>query len=255
MLAGVAFLLGPAPTRAQPKPADKKHPPPPQIVFSDPLAITPGSTTKLKLRGLHLDTITDLSVGEPRSTGKILGNSTKATVPNNLPAKLYGDNQIEVEVTLPADVAGATVTITVTGPGGTSKAHRLIVNDDTPRLVAKKGRISGFAQAMALPQFPVVVEGQIEASGVVDVYSFTANEGEQFTFEIQAARFGVPLDSILTIYDEQARQLAYNDDFADSVDSQIRFTAPRTGTFYVVVTDAHDLGGPTHLYRLLARRD
>jgi hypothetical protein len=249
---GHGYSLGYA--HAQPKPTEKKAPPPPQIVFSDPLAVTPGTTTKLKLRGLQLDTITQLSVGEPRTSGRIVGKPGQVAVPNNLPVHLYGNSHIEVELTLPADVAGATLPITVTGPGGTSKVHRLIINDDTPR-VSKKGRIAGFAQAMPLLTIPVVVEGRIEENGLVDVYSFKARAGERFVFEVQAARFGVPLDSLLTVYDEQIRQLAHNDDFADSADSQIRFTAPGDGTYYLVVADAHDLGGPTHLYRLLVRRE
>ena len=30
---------------------------------------------------------------------------------------------------------------------------------------------------------------------------------------------------------------------------------PRDGTYYIVLIDAHDLGGPSHVYRLLVRAE
>ena len=66
-------------------------------------------------------------------------------------------------------------------------------------------------------------------------------------------RHGTALDSILTLYDAAGRELASNDDIEASVDSRLEVTLPRDGPYYVSVIDAHDQGGPAHVYRLVVR--
>ena len=41
-----------------------------------------------------------------------------------------------------------------------------------------------------------------------------------------------------------------NDDITDSTDSRLEYTVTKDGIYYLVVTDAHDQGGPAHVYRL-----
>ena len=37
------------------------------------------------------------------------------------------------------------------------------------------------------------------------------------------------------------------------MDSRLEVTLPRDGPYYVSVIDAHDQGGPAHVYRLIVR--
>jgi hypothetical protein len=58
---------------------------------------------------------------------------------------------------------------------------------------------------------------------------------------------------VLTLYDAQGRQLACNDDAGGSSDSRLECTLPRDGPYFLTLLDAHDTGGPTHVYRLVTR--
>jgi hypothetical protein len=86
----------------------------------------------------------------------------------------------------------------------------------------------------------------------VDVFRFDGNAGQKVICEVFAARFGSPLDSILTLYHAKGGQLASNDD-EGSTDSRLEITLPKKGVYYLSLIDAHDQGGPAHVYRLVVR--
>ena len=68
-----------------------------------------------------------------------------------------------------------------------------------------------------------------------------------------AARYGSGLDAALTLYDAAGQQLASNDDRGDNLDPRLEVTLPRAGVYYLSLIDAHDTGGPAHVYRLVVR--
>jgi hypothetical protein len=70
-------------------------------------------------------------------------------------------------------------------------------------------------------------------------------QGQKLVFEVLAARYGSPLDSILTLYDDGGRIIGTNDDHDGSPDSRLAVTLPKTGVFYLSLADAHDQGGPS----------
>src|SRR5215475_2090485 len=74
----------------------------PQVIVASPLGVPTGKATKLTLRGLKLDTATDVRIRTPKATAKVLSKG-KATVPNMQDPRKVGDTQIEVELTLAAD--------------------------------------------------------------------------------------------------------------------------------------------------------
>jgi hypothetical protein len=224
---------------------------PPQVVVAMPLALEPGKTTKLTLRGVKFDNITEIRLHEPKSTGKVLGKGKKVPVPNNANAAHVGDSEIDVEITLPREVAGSTVSFSVIGPGGESKPHRVIVKDDTP-IVAEKEPNDGFKNAQAVT-WPCVIEGSIRQPQDVDAFRFDGKEGERLHFELQANRFGSPVDGILTLYDDAGRVLAIADDSPQSIDPILTITLPKTGSYHLALLDAHDQGGSIYLYRLIIR--
>ena len=53
--------------------------------------------------------------------------------------------------------------------------------------------------------------------------------GQRLVCEVLAARHGSALDSLLTLYDADGRQVATNDDTAGSTDSRLEVTLPRDG--------------------------
>jgi hypothetical protein len=84
------------------------------------------------------------------------------------------------------------------------------------------------------------------------VYSFQAKMGRYYLFEVLANRVGLPLDSLLEIYDADGKKLAEADDDLLSKDSKIYFQAPADGTFYILVRDLLARSGERFVYHLRA---
>jgi hypothetical protein len=231
---------------------DKKKAPKkdePQVVMAIPLGVSPGKTTRVTLRGFKLDTAKELRFPDPKVTAKILSKG-KALVPDKNPDKV-GDTQLVAEITLPEGLPGEPLPVVVVTPSGESKPHALLVETALP-VLAEKEPNDGFRQAQPIP-VPSAVDGQIERPRDVDVFRIEGRAGQRLLLEVLAARHGSALDSILTVYDAAGREIASNDDSEGSVDSRLEVTLPRDGPYYVSLIDAHDQGGPAHVYRLIVR--
>lgn len=104
--------------------------------------------------------------------------------------------------------------------------------------------------------FPIVVNGTISQAGDVDFYHIRGANNRPMVFEVFARRLASPLDSILTIYDGDGKQVASNDDYEDPAsgltthhaDSRVTIKVP--GDCFVRVADAQNQGGPNYVYRL-----
>ena len=188
---------------------------------------------------------------DPKGAAKILSKG-KAPLANKEKDDLprYGDTQVEVEVTLSADYAGPTVPLTVVTPAGESPPHALMV-DHEPVLPEKEPN-NGFRNAQPV-QIGQTIEGVVNPSSDVDVFRIDGKEGQQIVLEVFAARYGSPLDSMLTLYDADGRIVAANDDIDGTADSRIEATLPRAGPYYVSVVDANDVGSTANVYRLVIR--
>jgi len=69
--------------------------------------------------------------------------------------------------------------------------------------------------------------GRIDKPGDRDFYRLHASKGQGFTFEIEAHRYGSPLDSFLSLQDPSGKELNSNDDgTAIGKDSKLEWTAP-----------------------------
>ena len=241
LLAGMAVLVVAA---APKKPDDVK----PKVIVAAPLGLTPGKTTKLLVRGLKLDKATEVHLLDPKGKVKILSKG-KAPLPNKEKDDVgrYGDTQIQIEATLSADYAGPTVSFTVVTPSGESPPHTLFV-DHTP-IIAEKKPNNGFQKAQPI-RLGQTIEGVVNPAADVDVFRFDGKQGQQVVVEVFAARYGSPLDSLLTLYDAEGRIVASNDDVDGTADSRIEATLSATGAYYVSVVDANDVGSPSNVYRL-----
>jgi hypothetical protein len=230
---------------------DKKPDPKegPKVLLAAPLGVAPGATTKVTVRGLKLDGATEVKFTDGGVTAKVVGKG-KATVPNMQEPAKVGDTQVEVEITVAREFKEAKAEFVVVTPAGETKPHALLVETVLP-VAAEKEPNNGFRQAQALP-LPGAVDGAIAGPQDVDVYRVEGKAGQKLVAEVLAARHGSALDSFLTLYDADARQLAANDD-ADGTDSRIEFTLPKDGIYYLSLLDAHDQGGPAHVYRLVVR--
>ena len=72
------------------------------------------------------------------------------------------------------------------------------------------------------------------------------------TLSLLAARYGSGLDALLTLYDANGQQVASKDQ-GDATDLRLELKLPRDGVYYLSLIDAHDTGGPAHVYRLVVQ--
>ena len=227
------------------KPADKKDAP--KILYAVPLVAKPGEKQKLALRGKNLDAVKDVKViGADDAKVKVLGGK-KTPAGNNQPGERLGDSEVEIELEPPKDAKSGTVKLTA----GDSPAYTLLIRDDTPA-VAEKEPNDGFDTAQPIP-VPSAVEGTVKGDRDPDVFTFAGKKGDKLRIEVQAARFGSPLDALVQVFDADRRVIASADDTDGSADPIIVFTLPKDGAYYITLIDAHDLGGPQFGYRLMVK--
>ena len=242
--AALLFLLAvPFVASAQPKQPDKKKDAP-RVFYAVPLVAAPGAKQKLTLRGKHLDGVKDVTASDG-ATVKVLA-ARKSAPPNNYPADRTGDTEVELELTLPKD-AKPGVALTVAG----AEPYKLLIPDELPA-VAEKEPNDGYDTAQPITP-PCAVVGAIHQEKNPDVFRVVGKAGQKLRAEVQAARFGSPLDGILTLVDENRRFVAANDDANTSRDPAIAVTLPRDGVYYLSLIDAHDLGGAGFGYRLVVK--
>ncbi len=241
-----AALVASAPASAQKKEPDKKDAP--KVLYAVPLVVTPGTKQKLVLRGKNLDTVKEVTVADG-VTAKVLA-ARKTGVPNNYPAARIGDTEVEVELELPIDTKPG-ATLIVTSPAGPSAPSTLLIPDDLPVMIEKEPN-DGYDTAQPIRP-PCAVVGTIHAEKNPDVFRFAGKAGQKVRAEVQAARFGSPLDGLLTLVDTDRRFVAAADDSNGTSDPVITATLPRDGNYSLTLIDAHDLGGAGFGYRLVVR--
>ncbi|HJZ56696.1 MAG TPA: PPC domain-containing protein [Gemmataceae bacterium] len=253
MFRPVAFLIGAAVLASAPAASqDKKQPKkeqPPKVLYAVPLVVKPGEKQKLALRGKNLDAVKEVKVvGADDAQVKVLG-AKKVPVPNNYPAERVGDSEIEIELELPKDAKPGEVTLTA----GDSEPYKLLLRDDLPA-VAEKEENGGFDTAQPV-SIPCAIEGTIKAERDVDVFRFDGKKGDTLRIEVQAARYGSPVDPLVTLHDADRRLLAAADDSEKSADPVLTVTLPRAGPYFLSVIDANDLGGPNFGYRVVVKKN
>ncbi|MCA9054425.1 MAG: hypothetical protein KDA75_11340 [Planctomycetaceae bacterium] len=109
--------------------------------------------------------------------------------------------------------------------------------------------------AQSIPEIGII-NGRIDKPGDVDVFRIEGSG--RLAVHVLARRAGSPLDSVVTIWDESGREIAFNDDLEDRsqalsthhADSQVTVTLPGNGVYYVQLTDAQRAGGSEFVYRM-----
>lgn len=87
-------------------------------------------------------------------------------------------------------------------------------------------------------------EGAIDNFLDYDYFVFQAQEGQQYRIE---ATLGTLTDSAIGLYNDYEVELAWNDDYDDTLASQIDWTAPESGDYYLTV---ESFDGNTGTYTL-----
>ena len=189
---------------------------------------------------VNAGSVVTLSVhGATASTSPLHGVSFFRDVNNN---GIYDAGDITVGTT--TTIVGGQASIQVTTAGMTAGTYHYLarVEDNTGHwstaavasltLLAADdyGNTAAAAAAIAVPSS---MSGTLGVKGDVDWFKFQATAGGKYTV---ATVLGTLPDSILYLYDRNGTAvLASNDDYGSSLASRIQWTAPSTGTYYIVV--------------------
>jgi len=172
------------------------------------------------------------------------------------PVQVAGWNLQAARVTMDATGAEPGVS-SVTAAGGELPSNRVpFAVDSLPETLEREpNTVAKDAQRLTLP---VIVNGRIQESGDVDVFSFQGKAGQPIVAEVRARRLGSPLDSSLELIGPAGTRVAFGDDFEDKAsgllthhaDSQLMATLPSDGTYLLRLADVQRQGGAEFGYRL-----
>jgi hypothetical protein len=249
LLLGVLLLLAPLQD-------DKKAPadPKPRISMALPLAVSPGATVKVTLRGLNLDQATEVKLPEAiEGVTVAIKSKGKAEIPKETDPAVYGDTKVELEIKLPAEFAADKLGLVAVNPKGETAPYELKVLAKD-KLVAEKEPNGGFATAQPV-EAGQTIQGTISQAMDVDVFKIAGKKGERWSFEVEAQKRGSVLDPLLTLHDAAGHIVATADDSEASRDPSLKVTLPADGTYTITLIDAHNAGGGTHPYLLQVRRE
>jgi hypothetical protein len=106
---------------------------------------------------------------------------------------------------------------------------------------------------------PAVLNSQL-MPGEVDHYHFSARKGQHLVFRTRARALipyladAVPgwIQAVLTLYDDNGDEVAFNDDFGNSPDPVLAYQVPRDGGYVLQVHDALYRGREDFVYRVEA---
>ena len=226
--------------------AQEKKPEPPRAIAISPLRATLGETQTLRLRGLKLKDVTEVRC-TPTMTVTVK-EKKDAAPPNGLEAKDVGDQELAIEVNIPADFSGKKIALEVVTPTGTTSPQEVaVVAKDFA--VREKEPNNGFRESQPWDAAKPMA-GKIDGDKDVDVFRISGTAGKSMAFRITAASAGSLLDPILAIFDGDGRMLVTADDSDGGRDAKLSLTPKTDGPLFLVVSDAHDRGGAWHEYSL-----
>ena len=84
------------------------------------------------------------------------------------------------------------------------------------------------------------IQGHIDYADEVDVFELRADAGQFYQIDVA---LGTLEDSVLTIYDADGWEVAFNDDYGSGAASRIDWQAPSSEAYYVVVSAYDDSTG------------
>ncbi|HZL36228.1 MAG TPA: PPC domain-containing protein [Tepidisphaeraceae bacterium] len=225
---------------------------PPGVLFTAPLGVMRGATSKLLIRGHDLSEASEAKCelgGKPLHA--TIKSKSKSAPPAPLTPEAVGESQVEVELEIPADAPASDVSITIVTPVGATPP-RALRTFAAGALTPEKEPNGGFPNAQKIHP-ATTIQGAIQEPNDVDVFRFKASKGQKLSAHVIAAQLGSPLDSLLTLYDAHHHVIASNDDTDASPDSSLDIALTRDGEYYLSVTDANGRGGALYAYLLEVR--
>lgn len=251
LLLGVLAVVPSLASAADAPDKDKeKKPERPVLLLPLPLALVPGKTNRLVLRGQRVKTTKSLRLTglTPSPEIQIL-KSEDAKVPEGSSAAKAGDQQVEIQFFLPAEApSGTNSAVVAVSPDGESKPLPLVILSAS-LVVDEVEPNDGFKQAQTLPS-SCTVRGLLGEGVDVDVFRISGKAGHTLRAEVIASRLGSTLDSSLTLYSAEGAVLGSNDDSDTGRDALLSYKFTADGPCFLALTSVNEKPSKTHAYLL-----
>ena len=221
----------------------------PELKLISPLAVVPGATTRVTLRGLRIDQATEVRTSDGAASCKITLISQSASAPpGGLDAQRVGDTEVQIDLELPSDCALKELTLLVATPAGESMplGVKIIAASD---LLSETEPNDGYKAPQALEPGKMLL-GVIHEAKNVDVFHVRATAGQTITAEVWSRQGHAPLDPLLVLCDSRGTILATEDDRLENRDPVLQWQAPGDGEYLLCLLDANDTGSAWHQYLL-----
>jgi hypothetical protein len=214
-----------------------------------------GTHTQLTIDGENLSRVSRFIFSDDTEISATVSNVSAAKPAVELESAEVGllkpetpdeSKQARVEISIGADAMPGPRELRVVTPDGVSNPVKFNVTDLPEITEAAPDNSLEQAQSITLPSG---ISGTIGAANEVDYFRFKAVKGQRLIFDVNASRFGSPLDSSLALLDEHGKELARNEDF-NGFDSLIDYTVPSDGQYVIQLRDFRYRGGGDYKYHI-----
>ena len=203
-----------------------------------PAGLQAGKTAEVELAGVNLDRVTGVLLGDAMTRGEIVNREPgRLTARIPVPERLRGKQHLYLE-----------------SKEGLAPAPSEVLVSDLPEGTLRSPAPRVNPHAIAIPS---AVSGVLEKDQDRHYYAFTAGTGQRLSFEIQSMQLGYPLDTTISVFDQDGKLIVSQDEPARpgprqiaQMDPRLVHTFPKGGRYLLQVRESGRLTSPDFVYRL-----
>ncbi len=221
----------------------------PQVTSVTPIAGQRGTTVEIALQGQNLNQVTKILFSGSGISAELKHADAQPLVRFNgqgISGKIPTSNRLTVQITIDPTTPVGAQSLRLVTTNGVSNPQRFIVSDLLE--IAETEPNSTIDQANMLT-LPAVVNGIITSTDDLDLFRFSAKKDQRLICDVHASRLGSPLDSLLTLFDPEGKEVISND-ISNGLDSLIDYTVQVSGDYVLQIRDLRYKSGNNFFYRI-----